>query len=287
MRPDRVIEHAPAKINLALHVTGRRADGLHELDSLVVFARLGDRVELTPAQGPHSELALAGPFAAALAGEDQAANLAMRAAALMSGRPLRITLFKRLPVAAGIGGGSADAAAVLRALARLTGRPLPAREALMALGADVPVCLDPRPALMRGAGEAVSRPGGLPALALVLVNPRVALPTAQVFAALERRANPPLGALPAQADAEALAAWLRSRRNDLEAPAVRLAPVIGEALAALGAQPGCRLARMSGSGATVFGLFGTMAEACAAARALSAARPEWWVRATSTLPSRP
>lgn len=260
-------EAAPAKINLALHVTGRRADGYHLLDSLVAFTALGDRVTVAP--GPLS-LAVTGPFAAAIpAGED---NLCLRAARAV-GAQARITLDKQLPPASGIGGGTADAAAVLRALGQMPGDPL-------ALGADLPACLLSQPLRMRGVGEILD-PVALPRLHLVLVNPGVALPTPAVFAALAARQNPPLpAALPGFADAAALTGWLAGTRNDLQAPALALAPAVADCLAAL-TGAGAQLARLSGSGATCFGLFPDAAAADSAAGAL--ARPGWWVRATVTI----
>lgn len=268
-------EFAPAKVNLALHVTGQRADGYHLLDSLVVFAGVGDRVTVAPGAG----FAITGPQAAALAPEP--GNLCLRAAGAMGGG-LRITLDKHLPVASGIGGGSADAAATLRAMARL-GRPLPQAAAVLALGADVPVCLAGRAVRMTGVGEGLT-PVTLPPVWLVLANPGVAVPTPAVFRALATRDNPPLPPLPALPDAAALAGWLGGTRNDLEPPAITLAPEIAFTRAALAATPGCLLARMSGSGATCFGLYATEPAARAAAAAIRAAQPGWWVAAAAGLP---
>ena len=264
---------APAKINLTLHVTGRRPDGYHLLDSLVVFADLGDVLRVAPAET--ASLRVTGPMADGVPTGPE--NLVRRAAELM-GVAAEIELEKHLPAAAGIGGGSSDAAATLRALAELTGRPPPAEVAR--LGADVPVCLAARPARMRGIGERVSPVSGLPDLAAVLVNPGAAVPTPEVFARLERRENPPMpDPLPRWETAAELVRWLAAQRNDLEAAARAVAPEIGTALAALAAMPGCGLARMSGSGATCFGLFADRAAAGAAAAAL--ARPGWWVRAVT------
>jgi 4-diphosphocytidyl-2-C-methyl-D-erythritol kinase len=275
-------EAAPAKLNLDLLVTGRRADGYHELDSLVVFANLGDVLAFAPA----ATLALepAGPFAAELpAGEE---NIVLRAALRLAGQAgtapgARITLDKRLPVAAGIGGGSADAAAALRGLRRLWGLPLgdaALGELGLGLGADVPVCLRGAPTRMRGIGERLEPLPGLPPLDLVLVNPRRPLATAAVFRALRlerfsRRAEDPWPA-PGR---EALVARLARSRNDLEAPATALLPAIGEALALLAADPACALARMSGSGPTCFGIFPDAAAAQAAAARIATVRPGWWV----------
>ena len=181
-------------------------------------------------------------------------------------------------MASGIGGGSADAAATLRLLSRLWNVALPPADAVLALGADVPVCLSGRACRMQGIGESLT-PLGLPPFWIVLANPGVPVATGAVFAGLASRRNPGMGAMPAFPDAACLFDWLAHQRNDLEPPAVALAPPVGAALAALGAQPGCRLARMSGSGATCFGLFAAQAPALAAADALRAAEPGWWVAA--------
>ncbi len=269
-------EIAPAKVNLTLHVTGRRADGYHLLDSLVVFPGLGDRLEAEDAGG--LSLSLAGPHSLGLgAGAD---NLVLRAAMLLRppGRGAALRLTKSLPVASGIGGGSADAAATLRLLARLWGVPLPDPARVLSLGADVPVCLDGRATRMRGIGEDLA-PQDLPPFWIVLANPGTPVATAAVFDGLPTRDNAPMPDPPAFAGADALFAWLARQRNDLEGPARAIAPPVGTALAALRAQPGCALARMSGSGATVFGLFGRDAPALAAAAALRRAEPDWWVMA--------
>ncbi len=270
---------APAKINLCLHVTGRRTDGYHLLDSLVAFAGVGDRIIVEP--DPGLTLTVTGPQAAGLtAGPD---NLVLRAArAFGAGLPgARITLDKHLPTASGIGGGSADAAAALKALAALWSRPLPSPEAVLALGADVPVCLAGRARRMTGAGETLSEVPPLPPAWIALANPGVAVSTPDVFARLDRRDNPPLPAVPSFTGAAALATWLQRQRNDLEPAALGLAPAIAEALAALSAQPGVLIARMSGSGATCFALFAAETPARAAARAL--ARPGWWTAAAPLL----
>jgi 4-diphosphocytidyl-2-C-methyl-D-erythritol kinase len=275
--PGPVAVFAPAKINLTLHVTGQRADGYHLLDSLVVFADVGDWVHLAPAD--RLTLAITGPQAAALPVSDD--NLVLRAARLMGGACAAITLEKRLPVASGIGGGSADAAAALRACAEMWGCALPAAAEVLALGADVPVCLAGRPVRMTGVGEGlVPLAQPLPAGWLVLANPGVAVPTPAVFRALTKRDNAPMpGVLPQFATLAALAAFLHAQRNDLEPPAMQLAPVIASCKAALAAQRGCLLARMSGSGATCFGLFADERAAIAAEAALQAAEPGWWVAA--------
>ncbi|MGY2047172.1 4-(cytidine 5'-diphospho)-2-C-methyl-D-erythritol kinase [Methylobacterium sp. JK268] len=283
---------APAKINLTLHVLGRRpGDGYHALESLVVFAGVGDTLSLTP--GPDLALDVSGPTAgpAGPTADNLVLRAAHRLAALVPGLAAgRFSLVKRLPVAAGIGGGSSDAAAALRLLARLNGLPgdHPALiEAARATGADVPVCLAPRARMMRGAGEAVGPALALPGLPAVLINPGVPVETAPVFRALGLavgEANPaaavPHPAIGPGLDAAALLGVIAPARNDLEAPALTVAPVIGDTLAALRDRPGCRLARMSGSGATVFGLFAHRTRAAQAARAIAAAHPGWWVRAT-------
>ena len=263
-----IVERARAKLNLALHVTGRRADGYHLLDSLVAFAALGDTVALQP--GPLS-LTVEGPFAGALAAEGED-NLCLRAARAIGGAA-RIRLTKVLPVASGIGGGSADAAAVLRGFHRM-GLPLPS--APERLGADVPVCLAGQPARMRGVGERLDPVPALPALPVVLVNPGIALATPAVFAALQSRENPVLPE-PSWRDAAGFLDYLGACRNDLEPPARGLAPVIGRVLQALRAQDAL-LARMSGSGATCFGIFARPERAAAAAAAL--AREGWWAVAS-------
>ncbi|MCB2115930.1 MAG: 4-(cytidine 5'-diphospho)-2-C-methyl-D-erythritol kinase [Rhodobacteraceae bacterium] len=272
---------APAKVNLALHVTGQRDDGYHLLDSLVVFAGVGDRVTVAEAQG--LSLTVTGPEGAGLdAGED---NLVMRAArAFGAGRGAAIALEKSLPVASGIGGGSADAAATLRALSVLWDLPLPGPEAVLALGADVPVCLAGHPARMRGIGETVTRGPGLPrGLAIVLVNPRVPVSTPAVFRALARKDNAAIADMPPGfARASGLAEWLGRQRNDLEPPAVALVPDIGAALAAM-TNAGARVPRMSGSGATVFGLFDDLPAARVAEAALRRAHPRWWIAAAPVL----
>jgi 4-diphosphocytidyl-2-C-methyl-D-erythritol kinase len=270
-----ITEIAPAKINLCLHVTGRRADGYHLLDSMVVFAGSGDRITASPA--PDLSLVIEGPEGRALSSDPD--NLVLRAARIM-GVNAALTLWKALPVASGIGGGSADAAATLRLLARLSGKALPDPATVLALGADVPACLAGRPVRMRGVGEALSPLPALPPLWLVLVNPRVPVATPQVFSALIRRENPPVPDLPASAlaSAAALTGWLTAHtRNDLTEPALQTAPVLAQVQAALSEEPGCLLARMSGSGGTHFGVFDTEIAAQAAARMLARKHPGWWV----------
>ncbi len=285
-----LIARAPAKINLTLHVLGRReGDGYHVLESLVAFAGTADILSLIP--GEALSLAVSGPTAGPAGPTDD--NLVLRVARRLAEHVpgLRLGAFhlvKRLPVAAGIGGGSSDAASALRLLARLNDLPLdyPAVvAAARATGADVPVCLDPRARMMRGAGEAVGPGLGLAPVPAVLINPGVPVATAPVFKALGLAVGQTLpgAAHPEIApglDAGALLAAVTPARNDLEAPALSVAPVIGTALAALRGQPGCRLARMSGSGATVFGLFADRREAVRAARVIRAQNPLWWVAPT-------
>ena len=283
MATEQVSEFAPAKINLCLHVTGQRADGYHLLDSLVAFAGVGDRVTARRAEA--LSLALSGPFGADLPSGDD--NLVLRAARLAQpGLAAALALDKHLPPASGIGGGSADAAATVRALDRLAGAAAPRDAAgLAALGADVPVCLGSARARMRGIGDRLD-PVTLPPGWILLVNPRIEVPTPAVFRALAQKDNAPLPKiLPAWPDLAALARWLQDQRNDLQAPALALAPVIGTVLELLEAQPGARIARMSGSGATCFALFTGRAEARAAAAAIGAAQPGWWVAEGPLLPA--
>jgi 4-diphosphocytidyl-2-C-methyl-D-erythritol kinase len=283
--PVPLIENAPAKVNLTLRVLGRRADGYHEILSLVAFADFGDRLSLNP--GTELSLKVHGPRAAQAG--DGADNLVLKAARALAARVPGIVLGafdleKNLPVAAGIGGGSADAAAALRLVARanaLSLDDLRIAEAARASGADVPVCLDPRPRMMHGIGEKLSAPLVLPPLHAVLVNPGVALATKDVFAGWTASAHPiaPFDLTAPAKDHEQFLHGLAGHANDLEDAAMKLAPVIAEVVAALRELSGCRLARMSGSGATCFGLFDTAAGARSAAQALSSKYPDWWVHA--------
>jgi 4-diphosphocytidyl-2-C-methyl-D-erythritol kinase len=288
--PAALVTRAPAKINLTLHVLGRRADGYHELESLVAFAAAGDVLSLTP--GLSLGLVASGPTAA-LAGPDSD-NLVLEAARLLAERfeGLRLGRFhlvKRLPVAAGIGGGSSDAAAALRLLARLNGLSLGdprLRDAARCAGSDVPVCLDPRARLMRGAGEDIGPVLALPRLHAVLVNPGVPVATPSVFKRLglepgERLRGEPHPAMGKGSEVHQVLKAIRSARNDLEPPARLVQPVIGEALSCLAATRACRLARMSGSGATVFGLYDDGDAAAAAAKIVKQAEPSWWVKPTT------
>jgi 4-diphosphocytidyl-2-C-methyl-D-erythritol kinase len=277
-------EKAPAKVNLTLRVLGRRADGYHEIESLVAFAGVGDAVTFTP--GGALALAVGGPTAAAAG--DVADNLVIKAARALAERVEglklgRFTLSKRLPVSAGLGGGSADAAAALRLLARanrMTPDDARLMQAARATGADVPVCLDPRARLMRGIGDILSDPLDLPRLFALLVNPGVAVATKDVFAALNVPPAARIAQVAPPAAPAGLLAEITNGRNDLEGPAIELEPAIAQVLAVLRNLPGCRLARMSGSGATCFGLFDSTRAASAVARTLRVGHPAWWTRAT-------
>ena len=288
--PDPLVENAPAKVNLTLRVLGRRADGYHDIESLVAFADLSDRLSLSPGAG--LALTVAGPWAQqAGVGAD---NLVLKAAqALLARAPDLVLgafhLDKNLPVAAGLGGGSADAAAALRLIARangLSGDDPRLYAAARATGADVPVCLEPRTRIMRGIGEQLSAPLALPPLHALLVNPRVALATRQVFAAWQPAAQPaaPLDFAAATPDHARFIQALATQANDLEAAAIKLAPQIADVLASLRALDACRLARMSGSGATCFGLFDSAPAAQSAAHEMRAFLggkfPRWWMSAT-------
>ena len=272
MPPQPISEPAPAKVNLTLHVTGRRDDGYHLLDSYVMFADIGDRLTVAPGA---LRLDVRGPMADGVPlGPD---NLVLRAAALI-GAEAAITLEKHLPVAAGIGGGSSDAAACLRALARMAGKGIP--DDAVSLGADVPVCLLVRAARMRGIGEDVMPLPGMPTLDAVLVNPGASVSTPAIFKRLEHRDNPPMPKdLPGFEAAEDLIRWLVTQRNDLEAPATAEAPVIAEVLRQVSDTRDCRLARMSGSGATCFGLYPDPQRASEAAGTLIRRHPDWWIAA--------
>jgi 4-diphosphocytidyl-2-C-methyl-D-erythritol kinase len=277
-------EIARAKLNLSLRVLGRRADGYHELESLVVFAQLGDTLTVMPAGD--LRLSLTGPFASQLAAEND--NLVLRAAYALQAvsvgsQGAHLMLEKNLPIASGMGGGSADAAAALRALRALWNVEISDAELhsiALKLGADVPVCLQSRPAIMRGIGERIVPLAGLPSFWMVLINPGVGISTADIFRRLDARtftgedgdATPTLGGL------EELLAWLKDNPNDLQAPAISLAPVIGHVLQALQSAGSCRLARMSGAGATCFGLFAGEKDAANAAQRLSSDHPDWWIK---------
>ncbi|HXY57574.1 MAG TPA: 4-(cytidine 5'-diphospho)-2-C-methyl-D-erythritol kinase [Methylocystis sp.] len=280
---------APAKVNLTLHVLGRRTlDGYHELESLVAFTGAGDLLSLEPGAG--LSLEIFGPTAveAGTGGENLVLRAARNFAALFPGAKLgAFGLRKTLPVAAGIGGGSSDAAAALRLLARANGVDAADSrlyEAARRTGADVPVCLAPRLRFMRGAGEEVGPALALPALPAVLVNPRVATPTPEIFSRLglrpgETREGAAHPRIEAGLSREALLGALAKGRNDLEDAACVATSVIVDALSVLRTAKGCKLVRMSGSGATCFGLFLSREKASRAAAAIRAAHPEWWVKA--------
>lgn len=276
---------APSKVNLYLHVTGRRADGYHLLDSLVVFTALSDELELSLADG--MSLSVRGAFAENTGPPED--NLVLRAARALAGAAkvdmgMAAVLTKNIPAAAGLGGGSADAAAALRGLMRLWDIPpdavdLPA--IALELGADIPVCLAARPSFVGGVGEKIEAAPALPAAGLLLVNPGVALATPSVFTGRRGGFLPPGRFDESPASAVALAAMLRERENDLTGAAISLAPVISNVLDALESVPGCHLARMTGSGATCFGLFDD--ESAAASAAGEIMRDGWWVEATRIL----
>ncbi len=279
---------APAKVNLTLHVTGQRDDGYHLLDSLVVFADVADQLGATVA--PDMRITVNGPFSAGVPTDHT--NLMMRAAeTLRIGRGVTqgaaLTLEKHLPHAAGIGSGSSDAAVTLAMLAELWGvPPLPATDpAVVALGADVPVCLRaPNPTRMSGIGDVLSPVNGLPGCALVLVRPPVEVPTTAVFKALPDKNGTAMTPLPAGLDFEGFARWLAKQRNDLQAPAEKIAPAITEVIAKLNSLPAVSLAGMSGSGATCFGLVKDMAAARQVARIVQVSQMGWWVAPAVVLP---
>ena len=277
--PDAVF--APAKINLFLHVGAHRADGYHELESLVVFADIGDELVFEPANDLRLEIG--GPFAPALANEPD--NLVLRAARALAAfakiePKARIALTKNLPVASGIGGGSADAAAALHGLTRLWKLDI-APDALqriaVSLGADVPACLHGGALRVEGIGERLTPLPGLPVLDAVLVNPCIAVSTAEVFRRLEIRSADVPRAVPR--DWNTLIRVLEHVQNDLEEPACAIAPIIREVISELCADPLALIVRMSGSGATCFALYGDADCANAAAQTIVRAYPNWWVRA--------
>lgn len=282
---------APAKINLYLHVTARRDDGYHDIDSLAAFADIGDKITIQPA--PECRLSVQGPFARGFTAAERAAgpeskNLAVRAAhelgRLLNRRPdVHIMLAKSLPLASGIGGGSADAAATIHGLLDLWQVPAPAvpelENMMHNLGADVPACFACRPVQITGRSTVINNIFTLPEMPVVLVNPGQPCPTAPVFARLTPPFTPEPENIPAVFETpDDLIDWLADRRNMLTSAAEHIAPAIAEARAALTAQPGCRLARMSGSGATCFGLFGDEESAALAAETLTFGHPGWWVR---------
>lgn len=283
-----ITRYAPAKINLALHVTGQRVDGYHLIESLAVFTRFGDRV--TVSASDEDSFSVSGPFAAHVPLDET--NLALRARDALravfpveAATPVAITLEKNLPVASGIGGGSSDAAAALRGLAEFWAIDDTALARIgLSLGADLPMCLAAQPLIARGVGDDLTTLPGFPALGLVLVNPGVAVSTADVFGALTQRDNAPLPPLPAHVDFHSLRNWLETTRNDLEPAAREIEPAIGTAAAALD-RAGSGFTRMSGSGATCFGLFETGNVAKRAAVAIRTRHPGWFVAATRSTAS--
>ncbi|MDG0988735.1 MAG: 4-(cytidine 5'-diphospho)-2-C-methyl-D-erythritol kinase [Yoonia sp.] len=278
---------APAKVNLTLHITGQRTDGYHLLDSLVVFVDVFDQISATLAND--LTLTVGGPFSAGIPTDDS--NLVMRAArALQTERGVtkgaKLHLDKHLPHAAGIGSGSSDAAITLAMLADLWDVPplAPTSPEVIALGADVPVCLQaPNPVRMSGIGELLTPVPRLPDCALVLVNPRVDVPTGPVFDGLATKRNTSMNILPAGLDIGGFAAWLAAQRNDLETPAKQIAPDVSEALAKLRSMPQVMHAAMSGSGATCYGLTRTVAEARQVARTIQVSKMGWWVAPAAVL----
>jgi 4-diphosphocytidyl-2-C-methyl-D-erythritol kinase len=281
---------APAKINLALHVTGQRADGYHLLDSLVTFTEFGDELTFTAAEA--DALSIGGPFAAQLQGQGDETNLVIKARDAMRARapdrscpPVSIHLTKNLPVAAGIGGGSSDAAAALFGLNGHWGLALSSaalRAAGLTLGADVPMCLAGKPLRARGIGEEITPLEAFPALDLVLVNPGVSISTPAIFKALENKNNRPMSSKANLSSFHAACEFLSAQHNDLQRPAMALAPVIGECLAAL-QDNGAMLVRMSGSGATCFGIFTNAQTAARAAKSVSSQHPQWWSAAARSI----
>lgn len=289
-----IVEDAPAKVNLALHVVGQRPDGYHLLQSLVTFAGPGDRLEFRPAD--RDGLTISGRFASGLtANPDLSGNLVavarerLRAELAHSGRPhlapVHIHLEKNLPLASGIGGGSADAAATLRGLNRFWAAGL-TRTLLggigLDIGADVPMCVECQPLLAEGIGEIITPRPDLPSFPMLLVNPLVEVSTPMIFRHLSCKTNPRLTLPPAPSTVTIWLPLLASWRNDLEGPAEALEPVIGEVIHLLAAN-GARLARMSGSGATCYGLFETLEEAENCQRRIAAIRPDWYVHASMTI----
>ncbi|CAH2395072.1 4-diphosphocytidyl-2-C-methyl-D-erythritol kinase [Mesorhizobium ventifaucium] len=284
--------HAHAKINLALHVTGRRADGYHTIESLAVFTRFGDRVEVELADS--DGFSASGRYASAVPLDD--GNLVVKARDALRKQagprhtpPVAIRLEKNLPVASGVGGGSSDAATALRGLVeawRLGLDDADLARVGLSLGADVPMCLMAKPLIARGVGDELSTVPGFPALGLVLVNPGTAISTADAFNALSDRDNEGLPPLPRDLHFHSIRNWLEITRNDLEPAARAIQPIIGKALSVLN-KAGAGFARMSGSGATCFGLFETGNVAKRAAVDIRSRHPGWFVAATRSMTSEP
>ncbi len=268
------VELARAKVNLCLHVTGRREDGMHLLDSIVVFPHVGDVLEASTAGD--LTLEIGGPFGNELDAGD--GNLVMRAARMLSGKGAELRLRKNLPVASGIGGGSADAAATIRLLSDMWDVDAPSLERLTDLGADVPVCMAQVPTRMSGIGEKLVALPATPRFWIVLANAGQGVETGAVFKAMKSRDNAGLSNIPENfPTVESLFDYLRTQRNDMQAAAVENCPVIADVLRALEATQNCALSRMSGSGGTCFGLFYSEEDAAAAALAVREGHPDWWV----------
>lgn len=281
-----LFERAPAKVNLGLRITGKRADGYHLLDSLVVFAGVGDVIAVRPTKGANAKFCLRGPFAAALGADtdDNLVTQAARAFRLTFGGPeVDIILWKHLPLAGGIGGGSADAAAVLRLLAGM--QPEASSWAALAnlaltLGADLPMCLLGRPTRISGIGEYMTPLSSLPTVPAVLCNPGVTCPTPTVFKARKGEFSSPGDITARVSNPKDLAEIATLFGNDLTVPAIATTPRIKDCLDAIGQAPGLLGHGMSGSGATCFGLYGSNETARTAAAAIARRHPDWWVRAT-------
>jgi 4-diphosphocytidyl-2-C-methyl-D-erythritol kinase len=277
-----IVEFAPAKINLSLHVTSQREDGYHVLESLVVFADVGDTIRVKTSD--HDALTIDGPFGSDL--NNDVDNLVTTARDRLRAKhdfaPVHIHLTKHLPVSSGIGGGSSDAAATLRALARLFAAPASViADVAIGLGADVPMCLAAKPLIAKGIGEQLTAVHHLPELYLVLVNPNIAVATPDVFKQLSNRHNPVLPALPDSLNLTDFAEWLSRTRNDLQIPALQICPAIGDILIAL-AETAPLLTRMSGSGATCYGLFPNAISAAKAGDLIAARHSHWWVKPAKT-----
>lgn len=279
---------APAKINLALHVTGQRPDGFHTIDTLVVFTELGDRITVREqdSDGPPIGLTITSPFSNKL---PVRGNIILKAATSLFERfgdawpSVQITLEKNLPVASGIGGGSADAAATLLALKEFwqLDADINLIEIAAELGADVPMCLHSRPLRAQGIGEQITLPETANAFHVLLVNPGVEVSTPAVFERLESKINPPISKLSITQFPDT--GYLATLRNDLEAPALDIAPVIGEVLSGIRGQQGCLFSRMSGSGATCFGIFDSREASVQAMMEIQRLQPDWWCVATRTI----
>ena len=288
---DLVRRQAPAKVNLYLHVLGRRADGYHDIDSLIAFADVSDEIEAM--RSNRLGLKLKGPFARDLEMTDWAGNLVIRAARALAeasgiNMSVALTLHKNIPVAAGLGGGSADAAATLRTLTKMWDLDISEDDLLVmaeSLGADLPACLNQLPVFVGGIGGDLNQAPELPSAWLVLVNPGMPMVTAEVFRSLERPPSIAARFDESPDDVYALATALASRSNDLEGVAIRLMPQIVGVIEALAHSEACLLARMSGSGATCFGVFATESAARSAAVEISGNHSAWWVKAVQMLGS--